>query len=187
MDDVPTEYRRDVSSPRPRVQEPETLRERVRAWLDAHRDRQGLRRPDGKKPSPNEMQAHTWYWVVAFVLLMLFQAWWISHQTVEPVSYSRFLELLDKHELKSVEVEGAYVTAQLQKPMDNGHTVVTTTMVSDDLVKRFQAAGVEFTGVVPSTLLSSILSWVLPLGLMFLALALRVPPATRRISAARAG
>ena len=149
------------------MQEPETLRERVRAWLDAHRDRQGLRRPDGKKPSPNEMQAHTWYWVVAFVLLMLFQAWWISHQTVEPVSYSRFLELLDKHELKSVEVEGAYVTAQLQKPMDNGHTVVTTTMVSDDLVKRFQAAGVEFTGVVPSTLLSSILSWVLPLGLMF--------------------
>jgi cell division protease FtsH len=167
VDDAPAEYRRDVPAPRPRVQEPQTLRERMRAWVEAHRDRQGLRRPDSKKPSPDERQAHAWYWVVAFVLLMLFQGWWISHQTVEPVSYSRFLELLDTHQIRIVEVEGSYVTAQLEKPLENGRAVVTTTLVPDDLTKRFQAAGVQFTGVVPSTLLSSILSWVLPAALLF--------------------
>ncbi len=167
MDDAPSEYRRDLPAPRPRVQEPETWRERIRAWIEAHRDRQGLRRPEGKKPSPDEMQAHGWYWIVAFVLLMLFQGWWISHQTVEPVSYSRFLDMLQGKQITSVEVEGAYVTGQLAKPLENGRSVVTTTLVPEDLVKRFQAAGTQFTGVVPSTFLSTVLSWVLPVALLF--------------------
>jgi len=167
MNDTPAEYRRDVPARRPRVQEPETLRERVRAWVEAHRDRRGLRRPDGKKPGPDEMQAHAWYWVVAFVLLMLFQGWWATHQTIEPVSYSRFLELLDGKQIASVEVEGPYITGKLVKPIDNGRTDVTATLVPDDLVKRFQAAGTQFTGVVPSNLWSTVLSWVVPMALLF--------------------
>ena len=168
MDDIGNEYRKEGAPPRRREPEPQGWWERLRAWADAHRDRQGLKRPDSKKPSRDEMQAHAWYWFVAFALLMLFQAFWLSHQTVEPVSYSRFLELLDKHQLVSVEVEGAYVTGQLAKPLENGRSVVTTTMVADDLVKRFQTAGVQFTGVVPSTFWSSVLSWVLPAALLFI-------------------
>jgi cell division protease FtsH len=140
---------------------------RLRAWLEANRDRGGLRRPDGKKPSRDEMQAHSWYWLAALLLMFLFQGWWLTHQTVEPVEYSRFLDLLNHHELSAVEVEGSYLTGQLTKPLPNGRTEVTTTLVADDLVAKFQAAGVKFTGVIPSTFWSTLLSWLLPLGLLF--------------------
>ena len=168
MDETPAEYRRDLPAPRKRGQERQTLRDRVEAWIEAHRDRRGLRRPDGKKPSQDEVQAHAWYWFVAFLLLMLFQFWWATHQTIEPVSYSRFLDLLTDRQIASVDVEGSYLTGKLKVPLENGHSVVTTTLVPDDLTRRFQAAGTQFTGVVPNTFVSTLLSWVLPAALLFI-------------------
>ena len=154
-------------APRRRPAEPEGVAARLRAWIAAQRERGDLKRPDNKKPSRDEVQAHAWYWVAAFVLMLLFQSWWINQQTVEPVEYSKFLDMLNAHELASVQVEGPYLTGQLLKKQDNGRTSVATTVVADDLVRKFQAAGVKFSGVVPSTLLTTVLSWVVPLALLF--------------------
>ncbi|HEX3349685.1 MAG TPA: hypothetical protein VHS58_16455, partial [Acetobacteraceae bacterium] len=100
MSDVPAD-RYERESPRDRREEPEGFLARINRWISGHPQRRGLRRPEGQKPSPPEVRAHFWYWIVAFGALMLFQAWWIRHQTVEPVSYSQFLTLLQDHKVKS--------------------------------------------------------------------------------------
>src|SRR5579875_3587087 len=111
-DSTAERFRREPMPPAPkRHDEPASLFGRLKDWWqEAHRDRRGLRRPDGRKPSRPEMQAHAWYWFLAAALLMLFQSWWIANQTVKSVPYSEFLQLLHDHKLKSVRVEGQHVT-----------------------------------------------------------------------------
>ncbi len=164
---MPMEYRHDVPGRQPPTPEPGGPLARLRNWIDAHRNRRGLRRPDGKKPAPDEVRAHFGYWFVAFVLLMLFQSWWLSHETVQPVDYSRFLDMLHEHQFTSVQVEGPYLTGTLAKPLPDGRKLTTTTVVPEDLAREFRAAGVQFSGVVPSSLWSTVLSWVIPAVLLF--------------------
>ena len=140
---------------------------RLRTFLDQHRDRRGLRRPEGRKPSRPEVQAHAWYWFVAAGLLMLFQSWWVAQQTVRSVPYSEFLQLLHDHKLKSVEVEDQTLLGELaQKPSD-GRLYVEAIAVPEYISRELQASGVQFTGRLPNTFWSTVLSWVLPIGIFF--------------------
>ena len=140
---------------------------RLRTFLDQHRDRRGLRRPEGRKPSRPEVQAHAWYWFVAAGLLMLFQSWWVAQQTVRSVPYSEFLQLLHDHKLKSVEVEDQTLLGELaQKPPD-GRLYVEAIAVPEYISRELQASGVQYTGRLPNTFWSTVLSWVLPIGIFF--------------------
>ena len=170
MSDSMTELRREPPPPTPaprREGPPDGLGARLRAWLDAHRDRRGLRRPDGRKPSRPEVQAHAWYWFVAAGLLMMFQGWWAAHQTVKSVPYSEFLQLLHDHKLKSVQVEGQNVTGELLQKLPDGRTIVEAIAVPEYIQKDLQAAGVQYTGALPDTFWSTLLSWLLPIGIFF--------------------
>ncbi len=169
MGETTAEYRREQATPpaeRDEAPRPGAW-ERLRDWMEDHQDRRGLRRPQGRKPSPPEVRAHAWYWFVAAALLMLFQGWWAAHQTVENVSYSEFLDMLHQHKLTEVHVEGQHVWGQLKEKLPNGRTVVASITVPDSLQKEFQAAGVKYTGQVPDTFWSTILSWVIPIGIFF--------------------
>ena len=160
------DYRREGAPPNPRKSgEPEGFWTRVRNLVSGHPQRRGLRRPDGKKPTPPEMRAHIGYWFVAFAALMLFQTWWVQQQTIEPVPYSQFLSLLHDHKIKSVTVEDQHVTAQLNAALPNGRTYVSTTAVPNYIEGDLKSAGVEYTGVVPSNFWSTVISWLLPLGI----------------------
>jgi cell division protease FtsH len=162
-------YRRDregLQGPPPRrPSEPENLWQRLSHWLRGDPQRRGLRRPQGQKPSPPEVRAHVWYWFVAFAALMLFQAWWAQHQTIEPVPYSRFLTMLHDHEIKSVRVEGQNILAELNKALPNGRTFVSAIAVPDYIAADLKAAGVEYTGALPNTFWSTLLSWLIPIGI----------------------
>jgi cell division protease FtsH len=144
---------------------PQGLGERLRDWYERHQDRSGLRRPDGKKPSKDEMHAHAWYWVVALVLMFLLQGWIAMHQSIEAVPYSQFLTLLHDHKIKSVQVEDRDVLGELAEPLPNGRTYVSAVTVPEYVAKDLQAAGVEYSGVLPNTFLSTLLSWVVPIGI----------------------
>jgi cell division protease FtsH len=140
---------------------------RLRTFLEQHRDRRGLRRPEGRRPSRPEVQAHAWYWFVAAGLLMLFQSWWVAQQTVRSVPYSEFLQLLHDHKLKSVEVEDQTLIGELaQKPAD-GRLYVEAIAVPEYISRELQASGVEYTGRLPNTFWSTVLSWVVPIGIFY--------------------
>ena len=161
--------RERTTPPAPRGKEPPPpgAVQRLRDWLEAHRDRRGLRRPEGQKPSRPEVQAHAWYWLVAAGLLLLFQGWWAAHQTVKSVPYSEFLTLLNDHKLKSVVVEGETVQGELKEKLPDGRSIVESIAVPQYIEQALQKAGVEYTGALPNNFLSNLLSWLLPIGVFF--------------------
>ncbi|MBV9538363.1 MAG: ATP-dependent zinc metalloprotease FtsH [Acidisphaera sp.] len=134
-------------------------------WFTGHPQRRGLQRPQGQKPPPQEVRAHFWYWIVAFGVLMLFQSWWVRHQTVEAVPYSQFLTLLQDHKIKSVQVENQYLLAELNDKLPSGRSYVSTTAVPAYIENTLKASGTTYTGVVPSTFWSTLLSWLVPLAI----------------------
>jgi cell division protease FtsH len=155
---TPSNRRRDE-------EEPQGLGARLRDWFADQRGRAGLRRPEGKKPPRNEVQAHAWYWIAAFIGLMLFQSWWVTHQSIEPVPYSRFLEMLHDHKLTSVQVEDQRLLGTLKEKLPNGRSYVSSIVVPGEVQKALQAAGVEYTGVLPNMFWSTLFSWLIPIGI----------------------
>ena len=167
-DTTADDSRRERSTPAPRREPPPPgAVARLKGWLESHRDRRGLRRPDGKKPSRPEVQAHAWYWFVAAGLLMLFQGWWVAHQTIKNVPYSEFLQLLHENKLKSVVVEGQHIQADLKEKLPDGRSIVATIAVPQYIEQELKAAHVEYTGALPNNFLSNLLSWVIPIGIFF--------------------
>ena len=167
MSDTTSEHRRDALPPRVRQDESRGVWDWLRERIKEHDERRGLHRPDGKKPSKPERQAHFGYWIIAFILMMLFQSWLAMHQTIEPVPYSQFLQMVHDHKLKSVAVEGQQVTGELAQKSPNERPYVSSIAVPDYIAKYLQSSGVEYTGVLPSKLWSTIFSWVLPLGIFW--------------------
>jgi cell division protease FtsH len=169
MSDAATEYRREPQPPQRKPEpQPEGFWAKLRDWFEEHNDRRGLRRPAGKKPTPPEQRAHVGYWFIAAALMMLFQIWWAAQQQVESVPYSQFLQLLHDHKVKSVEVQGERVTAELEKALPNGRSYVASIAVPQYIEQELKAAGVQYTGALPNTFWSTVLSWVLPIGIFFL-------------------
>ncbi len=168
MSDPEAQSRRDnPPPPAPRRPPPSGMMARLRSFLDQHRDRRGLRRPEGRKPSRPEVQAHAWYWFVAAALLMLFQSWWVANQTVRSVPYSEFLQLLRDHKLKSVEVEEQTLLGELSQKPPNGPGYVEAIAVPEYIARELQSSGVQYTGRLPNTFWSTIISWLLPIGIFF--------------------
>jgi cell division protease FtsH len=140
---------------------------RLREGLDRLRERGGLRRPEGRKPTGPEMRAHAWYWVAAFLALMIFQGWLAARGTVASISYSEFLQLVREHKVATVEVEDARLFGELKEPRPDGRRFVSTTAVPEALAKELEAGGVQFTGVVPNHFWSNLLSWLLPVVILY--------------------
>src|ERR671929_43469 len=111
-------------------------------------------------------QINLWYAALAVFLLLLFQSWWVSSQQVEQIPYSRFQQLLDQGKIAKVAVQDKYIRGELKEPQD-GKRFFITTRVDPDIAKELEAKGVTFTGVVESTLLRDILSWILPVLFFF--------------------
>ncbi len=190
MSDTPADrVQREATPPNRRrdEEEPQGLGARLRDWFADQRGRAGLRRPEGKKPPRNEVQAHAWYWIAAFIGLMLFQSWWVTHQSIEPVPYSRFLEMLHDHKLTSVQVEDQRLLGTLKEKLPNGRSYVSSIVVPGEVQKALQAAGVEYTGVLPNMFWSTLFSWLHPDRHLPGVLVLRLPPPRPATWAARAG
>ncbi len=113
-----------------------------------------------------KQQFNIWYAVVAMAAILLFQGWWTTYKTVEPISYSEFLELLKKGDIDEVVVNQDTLQGKLKTPQNNRDFFVTTRVdpaVANDLAQY----NVKFSGRVESAWLSNLLSWVVPVLLFF--------------------
>jgi len=128
--------------------------ERVRQFLGLNR-RNGKAdpTPNGRLPKEPEERKHqfaTWYVFIAFLGLMLIQYLWLQFTQVETIPYSQFQQLLTDNKISDVLVGS------------------DTMRVDPDLADKLQAHGVKITGAPSSNLLSTILSWVLPIFIFYL-------------------
>jgi len=107
-----------------------------------------------------------WYWVAAVIALMVFQYLWISSQQVAELSYSEFEQRLKDGKIAEVSVSDRFLQGSLTEPLPGGQSQFVTTRVDPEIAAELQAHGVKFSGQVESTLLSDILSWIIPFALL---------------------
>lgn len=113
-----------------------------------------------------QQQINIWYWIAAMLLLLLFQSWWQSTTLTERIPYSRFLELLEQDRIAEVQVRPESIHGRYRDPID-GRSYFVTNIVPEDLTRRLEASTAEYDGTVTNTFLSQLLSWVVPVALIF--------------------
>src|SRR5574341_678549 len=105
-----------------------------------------------------------WYIFLAIWAVILVHDFIHALQKIEELPYSEFRTLVAAGKVAEVTVSNQILTGKL-KPEEGSkeEKLFTTVRVEDpDLVKELNARGVKFTGVIESTFLRDLLSWVLP-------------------------
>lgn len=102
------------------------------------------------------------YWIVAALVVVLFQNYWQTARTVEMVPYSEFEKALAEGRVSEVLVSDRTVTGRLKSPDRQGKTTIVATRVEPDLADRLAKFDVPYSRVMGSSWLRDILSWVLP-------------------------
>jgi cell division protease FtsH len=112
-------------------------------------------------------QINTWYAIAAILAILVIQQWWVQSRQVEPIAYSQFEALVDAGKVTDVYVTDTYISGTLKEALADGRKRFVTTRVEPTLAGKLAAHGVTVTGVVESTWLRDILSWVLPVLFFF--------------------
>jgi cell division protease FtsH len=112
-------------------------------------------------------QFNLWYVVAAFGALMLFQTWWTATH-IERIPYSDFLRLLKEDKIQEVVVYDNRIEGQFKPSAGEKRELFVTQRVNEDIAADLARSNVKFRGGQDSTLLPTILSWVVPVLVFFL-------------------
>ena len=114
------------------------------------------------------------YYCIAMLVLILLNALVmpsIYKASISEVSYSEFLDMLDKKCITQAEIEDDVIT--FLATTDGKQGIYTTGRIDDDqLVERMRSAGVDFAKSIPtqnSPLLEFLMTWILPM-VLFIAI-----------------
>jgi cell division protease FtsH len=111
-------------------------------------------------------ELNLWYLAGAILLLFVFQGILEASRQTAQIPFSRFLELADEGRIADVEIGSQTVTGRLVEPID-GRSRFVTARVDTDIAERLEARGITFTGRVEDTFFTTLLSWVVPIFLLF--------------------
>lgn len=113
-----------------------------------------------------KQQIHFWYFAAAFTAFLVVQSWLSQASVTERIPYSTFLDHLESDRIASVTVRAEQVEGRYRDAID-GNTRFVTNIVPPDLTDRLEQSGAEFDGTLQNTYLTAILSWVVPILLIF--------------------
>ena len=108
-----------------------------------------------------------YYYLLVMLVLLLFNLLampWISEHQIKEVDYNTFVSMVEKKEIGKVDIQEQENRILFTDPEEK--TIYKTAMVpDDDLVSRLLEAGISTSGteIQQTSLLVSILGWVLPL------------------------
>ena len=112
-------------------------------------------------------QFSIWYLIVALAGILLLQSLWQQMSQVEPIAYSEFQRLLKEGRVQEISIQKDVIHGKLKQPAPDGRTRFITVRVESDLARDLDQYGVKFTGVVESTWLRDLLSWIIPAVMFF--------------------
>jgi cell division protease FtsH len=123
------------------------------------------KRKDGLPP---KTRFSIWYFLAAILLFMYLQQYFFSSK-VETIPYSKFKQGLAQGLVSRVIIGPESISGTLKGKENKPDQQFSTVRVDDPgLVKELDERKVDYSGRYDSKLLGSILTWVLPLGIMFL-------------------
>ena len=109
-----------------------------------------------------QTQFNLWYLVVAILAILWIREAWVNMTQVEPIPYSEFQRHLKEGRIKEISISSNLVQGTYKEALPDGRVRFVTTRVDPDLARDLAQYDVKFTGVVESTFLRDILSWVVP-------------------------
>ncbi|MBX3640038.1 MAG: ATP-dependent zinc metalloprotease FtsH [Nitrosomonas sp.] len=110
-------------------------------------------------------QVNFWYVVVAVFSVLFLQHLYTQYTQIEPISYSRFQHLLERGQIDQISITDQHIYGSLKTQHADGFKEFVTTRVDPELAEELEKYNVEYTGVVKSTWLRDLLSWVLPMAI----------------------
>lgn len=110
-----------------------------------------------------KVQFNFWYIVIAILGMMFLQNLYNQYTRVEPIPYSRFHTLLEQGRVAEVAITENHIYGTLKEAGSEGFKEFVTTRVEPELAEIFDKHNVTYTGVVKSTWLRDLLSWIVPM------------------------
>src|SRR4030042_4216442 len=140
----------------------EDLKDKIRSFF-------GPRHRQKKKDAlPPKTHFSIWYFLMAFLLFTYLQQYFFSRK-VETISYGQFKQDLAEGNVSKLTIGPENITGTLTgKEKKPGQKFITIRVDDPSLEKELDEHKVDYSGHYESKFLSSILSWVLPIGIMFL-------------------
>jgi cell division protease FtsH len=108
-----------------------------------------------------KQKINLWYWVLAFVGVLLVQDLWLRSQTIKAIPYSQFEEYVVEERVDNVVIGSNRITGSFTDPHD-GKTEFITTPVDPGVSEFLREHDIRYTGAVQSTWLGTLLSWIVP-------------------------
>ena len=140
----------------------ENLTDKIRTFF-------GLR--DGQKSKnalPPKTHFSIWYFLIAFLLFTYLQQYYFSSK-VETIPYSQFKQALVEDNVMKLIIGPEKVSGTLKgKDKKPDQQFVTVRVDDPNLVKELDEHKVNYSGLYDSKFLSTILSWIIPIGIFFL-------------------
>jgi len=134
------------------------------------RDLLGIKEPSdrgGKKPILKRTHFTIWYFVIAFLIILLIQNYIMTRKTEDVIPYSEFKETLRTDKIKDITITPESINGE--RETEKGIRGFQTVRIEDpDLVKELEAHRVQYKGKVDSKWLTNIVSWIIPLVFFFI-------------------
>ncbi|OKY74085.1 MAG: cell division protein FtsH [Desulfobulbaceae bacterium DB1] len=102
------------------------------------------------------------YVMLALFGVMILHDLWVGFTQIETIPYSRFLELLDEDRIAELYVTDKSLSGTIRDPQGDEKQQFVTVRVDEKLADRIAGKNIKMTGVVQSTFLHDLLSWVVP-------------------------
>jgi cell division protease FtsH len=117
-------------------------------------------------PRPGRPGGAIWY-VLGFLLLMALAQVWFLAPAGRQVSYSEFKTAVRAGQVADVTVGDQTVRGTFKTEVSGSRNFTTARIDDPKLLEELDAAGVKYTGELVSRWLPEVISWVIPLVLLF--------------------
>jgi cell division protease FtsH len=121
------------------------------------------------EPDARKRQFLIWYVLAAMMGILLFQQLWTNYTQVETIPYSQFETLLNESKVAEVTVSADSVQGTLKEPLPSGKREFFAVRVDPQLAEKLASHQVVVKGATSSGLIQTILSWVIPVIIFYLA------------------
>lgn len=120
-----------------------------------------------KKPKRSIFYYYAMMMLFVMLLNVLVFPSMLKRQTVE-ITYSKFEQMLDKNEIKTVNLDNDKISIEPKKK-DDRNIYVTGNMNDPELIEKLNAKNVSFSKEIPrenSPLMNFLLTWILPFAIL---------------------
>jgi cell division protease FtsH len=124
---------------------------------------------DKNKNKENKTKNFTYlYFIVVLIVLGLLNGYFFAKGEMKTIQYSEFKELMAKGKIADISIDKETIQGELT--LEDGKKVkfLTVKVEDPDLIKDLQKNSIKYAGRSENKIVSTIISWVLPLALMFL-------------------